>query len=92
MPWPSRDDISDWIARALAERDDAVRAEWNRMRIEPEKWSCSPYADDRGGFWAVAVDGERVLWFNDNEDGFNWSRYTCPPTPRSLRNGSLGPR
>jgi hypothetical protein len=77
VPWPSRDDISDWIARALAERDDAVRAEWNRMRIEPEKWSCSPYADDRGGFWAVAVDGERVLWFNDNEDGFNWSRYTA---------------
>jgi hypothetical protein len=40
------------------------------------KWRCSPFGDDSGGFWAVAVDGERVLWFNDIEDGFNWSRCT----------------
>ncbi|WP_457321144.1 hypothetical protein [Roseateles sp. P5_E11] len=29
-----------------------------------------------GGFWAVAVIGGMVVWFNDIEDGFNRSRYT----------------
>jgi hypothetical protein len=28
-----------------------------------------------GGFWAVAVDDDRVLWYNDVEDGFNVSRF-----------------
>jgi hypothetical protein len=64
------------IANALAEYDDAVRSEWERIRIEPEKWRCSPWGDETGGFWAVAIDGARVLWFNDIEEGFNWSRYS----------------
>lgn len=64
------------IASALAEYDDAVRAEWERIRIEPEKWRCSPWGDATGGFWAVAIDDGQVLWFNDIEEGFNWSRYS----------------
>lgn len=68
------------IATALAECDDAVRAEWARIRIEPEKWRCSPWGDESGGFWAVAVDDSRVLWFNDIEEGFNWSRFSSTGT------------
>jgi hypothetical protein len=64
------------IANALAEYDDAVRSEWERIRIEPEKWRCSPWGDETGGFWAVAIDGDHVLWFNDIEEGFNWSRFS----------------
>jgi hypothetical protein len=64
------------IAAALAQYDDAVRAEWGRIRIEPEKWRCSPWGDETGGFWAFAIDDGRVLWFNDIEEGFNWSRYS----------------
>jgi hypothetical protein len=68
------------IANALAEYDDAVRSEWERIRIEPEKWRCSPWGDETGGFWAVAIDDGQVLWFNDIEEGFNWSRYSTRGT------------
>jgi len=68
------------IAKALAEYDAAVRSEWNRIRIEPQKWSCSPWADETDGFWAVATDGDQVLWFNDIEEGFNWSRFSSHGT------------
>ena len=75
MAWTSlpRADLDSMIASGLAEYDDDVRAEWDRIRIEPEKWRCSPWGDAGGGFWAVAVDDDRVLWFNDIEEGFNWS-------------------
>jgi hypothetical protein len=77
---PSRQQVDSMIARALAAYDDAVRSEWERIRIEPEKWRCSPWGDATGGFWAVAIDDGRVLWFNDIEEGFNWSRYSTRGT------------
>ena len=43
--------------------------------IPPEKWEQSPWGIQGGGFWAVAVKGDLVLWYNDIEDGFNVSRY-----------------
>ena len=64
------------IASALATYDDAVRAEWARIRIEPATWRCSPHSE----FWAVAVAEDRVLWFNDIEEGFNWSHFSTPGT------------
>jgi hypothetical protein len=33
-----------------------------------------------GGFWAVALVGQTVVWFNDIEDGFNRSHYTTHGT------------
>ncbi|PFH11114.1 hypothetical protein BCF11_3555 [Collimonas sp. PA-H2] len=48
---------------------------WNAIKIIPEKWSQHPYGDVGGGFWAVAVFGEFVVWYNDIEDGFNRSLY-----------------
>jgi hypothetical protein len=78
MTWQpvDRATLETWIADALAERDDDVRAAWADMCIEPEKWRCSPWGDAGGGFWAVAIDGDEVLWFNDIEQGFNRSRFT----------------
>jgi hypothetical protein len=67
--------LDTWIADALARRDDAVRAAWAQIRIEPAKWQCSPMGDLGGGFWAVAIDGDEVLWFNDIEGGFNRSPF-----------------
>lgn len=51
---------------------------WQATRIDPEKWSLTPWGDLGGGFWAVGVLGRQVLWYNDIEDGFNisnWRRY-----------------
>lgn len=48
---------------------------WNAIRINPEKWSQNPYGTQGGGFWAVALLGQTVVWYNDVEEGFNTSRY-----------------
>ena len=48
---------------------------WEAIRIAPEKWREDGYGTEGGGFWAVAVVGRQVLWYNDIEEGFNWSPY-----------------
>jgi hypothetical protein len=54
---------------------DEEQTYFKRVAFEPTNWSQSPYGDEGGGFWAVAADDNRVLWYNDIEDGFNVS--TC---------------
>jgi hypothetical protein len=77
MDWKplTRVDLDAIIASGLAGYDDDVRAEWERIRIEPARWQCSPWGDEGGGFWAVAIDDGEVVWFNDIEDGFNRSHF-----------------
>lgn len=43
--------------------------------IAPAKWRLTPWGDEGGGFRAVAVNLDRVLWYNDIEEGFNVSRF-----------------
>ena len=49
---------------------------WKAIQIRPQKWQQHPYGDAGGGFWAVALIGQTVVWYNDIEDGFNRSTYT----------------
>jgi hypothetical protein len=49
---------------------------WEAVRISPEKWQQHPYGDQGKGFWAVALVGRTVIWYNDIEEGFNRSRYS----------------
>jgi hypothetical protein len=78
MDWTplSRADLDEMIASGLQAMDDAVQVAWRSMRIEPEKWQCSPWGDKGGGFWVVAETDGHVVWYNDIEDGFNVSRFT----------------
>ncbi len=70
-----REDLDAEIANALAAYDDEIRAAWNRIRIEPERWLCPAGPHQPEGFWVVALDDDQALFFNDIEEGFNWSRY-----------------
>lgn len=63
------------IAQGRARMTPAQLRLWDIIRIEPEKWQQHPYGDPGQGFWAVALVGRTVLWFNDIEDGFNRSRF-----------------
>ncbi len=72
----TREALDAMLAAGLAAYDDDVRAAWARIRIEPAKWRCSPWGDETGGFWAVAVEDDHVLWYNDIEDGFNRSPFS----------------
>jgi hypothetical protein len=55
--------------------DPPQLAFWNQVRVQPVKWAMSPWGDLGGGFWVVAVIGQKCIWFNDIEDGFNTSGF-----------------
>jgi hypothetical protein len=64
------------IAQGVARMDARARRLWEAIRIEPEKWLLPPYGDGGSGFWAIAVIGRSVIWYNDVDEGFNRSRYS----------------
>ncbi len=55
--------------------DDPLQKFWERIRVRPVKWALPEIGDLGGGFWVVAVIGQKCIWFNDIEDGFNVSRF-----------------
>jgi hypothetical protein len=48
---------------------------WEAIKVPPQKWTEQTYGTVGGGFWVVAIIGNKVIWFNDIEDGFNCSSY-----------------
>jgi hypothetical protein len=78
MGWEpiSEAEIWDEINQAAGRMTVPQERFWEAIRILPEKWAQEPYGKLGGGFWAVAVLGRIVVWFNDIEDGFNFSRYS----------------
>jgi hypothetical protein len=49
---------------------------WRTVSIKPQKWQQHPWGDLTGGFWAVGVIGHTMMWFNETEEGFNFSQYS----------------
>lgn len=86
---PRSREIDAMIADALAAFDDDVRAAWARIRIEPTLWRCLDPAAPHDRFWAIAIEDDQVLWYNDIERSITRSpfatpgafdRYACEPT------------
>src|ERR1700675_4644614 len=65
--------LKESITESLAVMEPTHRRLWELIRIEPVKWQLHPYGDGGGGFWAVGIFGQEVLWYNDIEEGFNIS-------------------
>lgn len=82
MDWEpiSRESLDELIAKELAEAAADDRELFACTAIAPAKWQLSPWGDLGGGFWVVAVMDDRVLWYNDIEDGFNVSRFIARGT------------
>jgi len=78
MAWKPLDEEELWDLMNAAEARMTVRQSqfWEAIRIMPEKWAQHPFGDPAGGFWAVAILGRKVVWYNEIEGGFNRSRYT----------------
>src|ERR1700743_1150278 len=72
----TEEEIWDLINAAEARMTVRQSRFWDAIKILPEKWAQYPYGDHDDGFWAVALLGRRVIWYNNIEDGFNRSRYT----------------
>ena len=68
-------DLESMLSRDLADCSEEQRAFFARASVAPTKWRLSPWGDEGGGFWVVAVHGSRALWFNDIEYGFNVSEF-----------------
>ena len=77
MSWKpiSEGDLWDDIYRAFDRMTPEQRKIWEAIKIQPEKWQQDPWGNLGGGFWAVAVFGNNVVWFNDIEDGYSQSTY-----------------
>ena len=73
MTWTpfSRREIENLLAKELFECSEADCALFARVHVPLTKWSLSPWGDEGGGFWVVARSADRVLWYNDIEEGFN---------------------
>ena len=71
----SRSELEALIAGDTSAMSSDLEALYANAAIVPEKWQQRPYGDEGEGFWAVAVHGSKVLWYNDIEDGFNVSRF-----------------
>jgi hypothetical protein len=78
MDWDTigLEEIQHIVAEQLANATDEEKAFFARTAVPLSRWQLSPWGDQSGGFWVVAVSDDRVLWFNDIEDGFNVSRFT----------------
>lgn len=77
MSWSpiSRDAVAVEIQAGVARLTADQREAWLRVRQPLEKWRLSPEGDDGGGFWVAGLDGDRVIWFNDIESGFEVSPF-----------------
>jgi hypothetical protein len=71
----SYNELSDEILKFEKAQTGVLRNFWFTIKINPEKWEEETYGKDGGGFWAVALIGKLVLWYNDIEEGFNISKY-----------------
>lgn len=63
------------LASDLAACSDEQREFFVHASVAPCKWHLDPWGDEVQGVWVVAVHGDRVLWYNDVEEGFNVSRF-----------------
>lgn len=80
MTWEpfSLSELERLISADLAECSEAQREYFAKVKIQPAKWQLSPWGDEGGGFWAIAIHDNRVLWWNDIEEGFNVSSFEVP--------------
>ena len=49
---------------------------WNFIKVAPQKWQEHTMGRDGGGFWVVGVAGNKALYYNYIEEGFNLSTYS----------------
>lgn len=71
----SQHELEVLISHELEECSAETRELYEANAISMQKWALPPWGDAGGGFWAIAVLGGLVLWFNDIEDGFNTSSF-----------------
>ncbi len=77
MKWKpiSEERIWDEIISAGKRMTPQQEKLWEVIRLDPQKWKQEPWGNEGNGFWVVAIYGNKIIWYNDIEDGFNRSSY-----------------
>ncbi len=80
MDWAaiSEDQIWDKIIDGRDRMSGGQRRIWDAVSIIPEKWRVKPSGGHEVGCWVVALVGRSAIYYNDLEEGFEyspWSRY-----------------
>lgn len=65
----------EYCGDILFYRPDCLKF-WEYIKIAPEKWEEKTMGKEGGGFWVVAILGKTVIYYNDIEEGYNWSPFT----------------
>jgi len=68
-------ELEEWISRGESKLEGEPLNFWNLIKIAPQKWQEKEYGKEGGGFWVVAIFGNKVVFYNDIEEGFNVSTY-----------------
>jgi hypothetical protein len=71
----SQAEISEIISASISQMTRGQRQFFHAIRIYPEKWKAANGRDTEERFWVVGVIGQRVIWYNEIEEGFNVSPY-----------------
>jgi hypothetical protein len=69
------DELQLVVERDLARCSSDLSDFFTSIAFTPLRWRLSPWGDRDGGVWAIAKAGDRVVWYNDIEGGFNVSRF-----------------
>jgi hypothetical protein len=65
----------EYCGDILFEKPDCLKF-WEYIKIKPEKWQEETMGKEGGGFWVVAIIGKSVIYYNDIEEGYNFSSFT----------------
>ena len=63
----SYDELSNKILEFEKAQTGELYNFWFAIKIDPAKWKEETYGIEGGGFWAVALIGKLVIWYNDIE-------------------------
>ncbi len=77
MEWQSMTEAQIWdkINSAVTRMSPQQGRLWDCVKIIPAKWESS-YGAGGSSYWAVAVLGQTVVWYDDIENGFRCSAYS----------------
>ncbi|WP_299399748.1 hypothetical protein [Pelagibius sp.] len=67
--------LYDILLKQEAELRPKAERMWEMVKIAPERWDDPSYASGRVSFWAVGLIGDWVLFWNEFESEFSWSKF-----------------
>ncbi|GAA0875598.1 hypothetical protein GCM10009118_20070 [Wandonia haliotis] len=69
-------ELKKLIESAVSKMTTKENKFWNKIAIRPIKWKEIEYGEEGNGFWVVGIFDNKVIWYNEIEEGFNVSTYS----------------